>query len=843
MKQSIVSFVAVAAFVLMPRVDAQTGAQTGRGPSRAAPSEQVRVALGRGQVTEARQLVESAPATPDGELARALVHIFEGRDDAARKTLEPLARANRLGDAAVELGLLEIRHGRRDEGWRILKPIVDNREFKTEDDYLRLARAARASLEKFLAGDAFKRIAESKRPDVHTEWGDLWMQDHQEGEAFTSYKDALSLDPNWIPARVGMVRAMAELADVSPDDVRKTFEATRKMAPNHPAVLLLAAEQALDEDDRDAAVRALDALAGVKPGTAEEAALRAAIAYDQGGAAAIDAPLAALRAINPRSALGYRRIGEQASRRYRFAEAAEYMARAGKLDADDPEAFLGLGLALMRTGDEKESRTALDRSWELDKSNRLTKNLLDVLDTIDTFEVVPHGEFIFKFAKPEAAVMKAYALPLADEAYKTFTARYGFKPAGPILVEMFPVHDDFAVRTMALPGLEGALGACFGRVIGMVSPRAREPGEFSWQATLWHEIAHVFTLQVTKFKVPRWLTEGISTYEEHRRRPAWGRELTLEFASLFSQGKTFGVKGLPAAFKRPETLALAYFEASLVVEHLVDVNGDAGLRTLLQAYADGASDTEAFAKAFGRSVDAVDATFKTFVEQRYGALAKAMTTPPASSNELGALKARAAAAPDNFISQLTLGQALMKAGDFSGARAPLERAATLAPQASGPGSPHALLAEIAMKDGDLPRASRHLRLLLEHDHANVMAARRLVELTSAAPAGDATAMGHRDFALRLVADLDPQDAETHGLLGRRLLEKKTPADNTAALVEFQAALALGPANLAEAHTDLSDVLMRLGRKEEARTQALAALKLAPGYARAQDLLLAAIGRE
>ena len=143
MKQSIVSFVAVVALVLVPRLDAQTG----RGPGRAALAEQVRVALGRGQVTEARQLVESAPATPDGELARALVHIFEGRDDAARKTLEPLAKANPLGDAAVELGLLDIRHGRRDEGWKTLEPIVSNRNFAGEDDYFRLARAARASLE------------------------------------------------------------------------------------------------------------------------------------------------------------------------------------------------------------------------------------------------------------------------------------------------------------------------------------------------------------------------------------------------------------------------------------------------------------------------------------------------------------------------------------------------------------------------------------------------------------------------------------------------------------------------------------------------------------------------
>ncbi len=839
MKQSFVSFVAAMAIVLVPRLDAQTG----RGPARASLAEQVRVAVGRGQVAEARQLVESAPATPDGELARALVHIFEGRDDAARKILEPLAKVAPLGDAAVELGLLDIRHGRRDEGWKTLEPIVSNRKFAGEDDYFRLARAARASLEIFLANDAYKRIADSKRADVHTEWGDLWMQNNQEGEAFTSYKEALSLDPNWIRARVGMVRAMAELADVSPDDVKNMFEATRKVAPNHPDVLLLAAEQALDEDDRDAALKALDGLAAVKPGTVDEAALRAAIAYDQKGAAAIEGPLAAVRAVNPRSALGYRRIAEQASRRYRFDEAAEYMRQAGKVDPDDPAAFLGLGLSLMRTGDEKQARVALDRSWELDKSNRLTKNLLDVLDTIDTFEVVPHNEFIFKFAKPEAAVLKAYALPLADEAYKTFVARYGFKPAGPILVEVFPEHDDFAVRTLGLPGLVGALGACFGRVIGMDSPSARRPGEFSWQATLWHEIAHVFTLQATKHRIPRWLTEGISTYEEHRRRPAWGRELALEFANLYSQNKTFGVKGLPAAFKRPESLAIAYFEASLVVEHLVDVNGDAGLRTLLQAYADGASDTEAFARAFGKSVDAVDATFKTFVDQRYGTLAKAMAQPPAASNELGALKARASAAPDNFIAQLTLGQALMKSGDFSGARAPLERAATLAPQASGDGSPRALLADIAMKDGDPARAARHLRLLLENDHANVMAARRLVEISSALPAGDATAIDNRDFALRLVADLDPLDAETHGQLGRRLLEKKTPADNAAALVEFQAALALGPANLAEAHTDLSDVLLRLGRKEEAKTQAIAALKLAPGYARAQDLLLTAIGRE
>ena len=37
----------------------------------------------------------------------------------------------------------------------------------------------------------------------------------------------------------------------------------------------------------------------------------------------------------------------------------------------------------------------------------------------------------------------------------------------------------------------GALGACFGRVVTLDSPRARPPGTFQWEATLWHELAHV----------------------------------------------------------------------------------------------------------------------------------------------------------------------------------------------------------------------------------------------------------------------------------------------------------------------------------------------------------------
>ena len=805
---------------------------SGQGSAPAGVVQQVRLALGHGDVASARRIAggDTAPEAAR-ELARALVEIFEGKDDAARARLLPLATASPLGDAAVELGLLDIRRGRVEEGEKRLAPVVANRKFDGTEDYVRLARAARGVREYFLANDAFQRISKVPRADVHTEWGDLWLRDHQNGEAATSYRDALAADPQWVTAHLGLARAFG---NDDPAAAGAALEAARKIAPDHPDLWLIEAERRLVENDSTAAKEALDRVATTRPGSLEEAALRVGVAYLERGMDGVEPAIARVREANPRSALGYRRGGEQAAYKYRFDDAAALAAKAVAIDSRDPAAQFDLGLYLLRTGDEVEARQSLERSWALDKSSQLTKNLLDLLDVLEKFEVVKTGDLIFKLAPQEAEALKPYALPLAEEAYKTFVERYGFTPKGPILIEIFPVHDDFAVRTLGLPGLVGALGACFGRVVTMDSPRARQQIDFSWQATLWHEMAHVFSLQLSNYRVPRWLTEGISVFEEHRRAPAWGRELTLEYARLLGQGQTFGVKGLPDAFKRPQHLAMAYFEASLVVEHLVELNGDQGLRTLLRAYADGASDADAFAKAFGRTVDEVHASFSGFIEKRYAALREAMKDPskPAKGDNLDALRAAASSSPGSFLAQYALGQALFKTGDLAGAKTPLERAAQLAPQASGDASPRALLAQIAEKEGDVARARREWRALLAHDHANIAAARKLASLSADTP-------DDYDFALRLVADLDPFDGDVHGLLGRRLMTK---SEYQRALTEFQVALALGPANLAEAHSDVADVLLQLGRRDDAKRSALSALKEAPTYARAQDLLLAAIGK-
>lgn len=227
-----------------------------------------------------------------------------------------------------------------------------------------------------------------------------------------------------------------------------------------------------------------------------------------------------------------------AAANYRFEEAAALTRRALALEPQSPHALADLGIHLLRTGDEAGARASLERAFKLDGYNFVTKNLLDMMDTLDTFVTAKDNDIILKMHKDEAPLLQEYAMSLSKQALATLSKRYGnLAIQGPILVEMFNKHDDFAVRNVGLPGMIGALGACFGRVVTLDSPRARPPGDFQWEATLWHELAHVVTLQMSKQRVPRWLTEGISVYEETLARPEWGRGQDLEFMQMLNAGQ------------------------------------------------------------------------------------------------------------------------------------------------------------------------------------------------------------------------------------------------------------------------------------------------------------------
>ena len=310
--------------------------------------------------------------------------------------------------------------------------------------------------------------------------------------------------------------------------------------------------------------------------------------------------------------------------------------------------------------------------------------------------------------------------------------------------------------------------------------------------------------------------------------------MEVPFAVALDQGKTLKLKDLNSGFTKPDTIALAYFEASLLVDHIVASRGEAALRNLLLTYGKGVEGDAAIQEGLGVSIDQLQTTFDGAVDARFASIRSALRDQRenARGQDVTALRAAADANPGSYRAQLALGQALAEQGDKA-AFEPLEKAAALIPVAIGEGSPHAVMGRLAEKLGDPGRAIKEYRALLVNDHTDVDAARRLAAL--AQKSGDKDALL---LAQERVVSLDPFDAQGHAGLGRLAVERK---DGALAVREFRAALATGPADKAAAHCDLGEAYLIDGKPVEAKREALAALEIAPSFERAQDLLLKTVG--
>ncbi|MGH9309334.1 MAG: tetratricopeptide repeat protein, partial [Vicinamibacterales bacterium] len=678
-----------------------------------------RRSIAHGQLDEAEAQASRRPANDTAAAAiRGQVAVLRGEYQDALAILEPAAALEPAGEAALQLGLLQQLLGRRQEATRVLQTVVSEAGSNDAEALFRAARAAQA-LGAEQEANSFYRAADALSADtaIDTAWGLLFLEKYNKPEALRSLKDAIQADPQWAPAHAGLGRV---LADENPPAAEAAATRALEIDPQLADAHLLLAELDLNNSRWDEARKRIDTVLGINPSHLEARSWLAAVAYVRDDRDAFEAEARRVLGINPAYGDVYRVAAELAARNYRFEEAVALARQAIALDPSNTRAYGDLGMHLMRTGDETEARRALERSFNDDPFDRVTYNLLSLLDTIDKFVVETSGDLIFKFHPDEAPVMREYAIPLAHEALKALAAKYQVTPKGPILIEVFPNHDDFAVRTLGLPGMIGALGACFGRVVTMDSPKAQQPGTFSWQATLWHELTHVVTLQLSNQRVPRWLTEGISVYEESQARREWGRDMEVPFARMLQRGEVLKVKDLNAGFTRPETIGLAYYEASLLVDHIVTTFGQEAVRKLLAAYGQGAEGEAALTRGLGATTEQLQVGFDKTLQARFAPLLAALGNvegegkKPADAGEgdLAALKAAASANSGNYAAQLALGRVLAAAGDPA-AFEPLDRAAALVPVATGENSPNALIGGLAEKLGDLPRAIKAYRALLE----------------------------------------------------------------------------------------------------------------------------------
>jgi cellulose synthase operon protein C len=127
----------------------------------------------------------------------------------------------------------------------------------------------------------------------------------------------------------------------------------------------------------------------------------------------------------------------------------------------------------MRVGNDREAKDLLEQCYDNGFRNAATANSLKLLDSLQNYETVRTQHAVLRLHKSEAALLRPYVEREADRAIATFEKKYNLRLPGPVQIELYPMHEDFAVRTMGMPGL-GALGVTFVMSIAMDSPSGRE---------------------------------------------------------------------------------------------------------------------------------------------------------------------------------------------------------------------------------------------------------------------------------------------------------------------------------------------------------------------------------
>lgn len=606
-------------------------------------------------------------------------------------------------------------------------------------------------------------------------------------------------------------RLLAQLGEAlqwtSPKEALRHWSRALELNPREEAALAALAEDRFRHEDSSGFEKLLSKL---PPWSVS----RSALSLAQAALGADKARTADLLKQHSRNALALVKAGALLSERYRFAEAVEIQKAAMAADPLLTTARRDLAEALLRLGRTDEAWPLLEAVHREDGYDVTTFNLLELKERVAGFTKIETPHFALHMDPLEAVVYGDRVGRLLERAYEKLTAKYGFTPAGRTHVEIFPDQKDFAVRTFGVPGGDGYLGVCFGPVITAPSPASPRAAGHSWEATLWHEFTHTITLSITRNRMPRWLSEGISVFEEQQANPGWGKRFLPRHAPRLLAGECTPVDEMASAFRSGDGAALdfAYFQAGLIVEWMVQKAGMNVLKALLADLASGTELNAAIVKRYG-PMPKVNADFSKYAvewtRKSAGGLAWRVQAQPDQ---------RASGAPRTYEDLLESARKSLAGSDLRSARETLESALQSPPSVSDPEGVYPLLAKV------------YRRLGLEKEEASALerGLERMADLPGAHERLTQIYSGWRDWnALERTADASLGVSPMSLPVVESLLKAQEGAGRSAAAAEScRKALALDPGRAPRWHSLLGRLLEQTA-PSEARIHLLEALEINP----------------
>jgi tetratricopeptide (TPR) repeat protein len=657
------------------------------------------------------------------------------------------------------------------------------------------------------ANEAFRvAVAQPGNKAIYrVRWGLLLHERFNNKEAVDLFNEALQRDPRNAQAYLGLALVSADGFDSKAGEYAiKALELDPKLVE---ARELLANLQLEDGKTQEAVAEADKAIA------LSNEALQAMAVHAAAEVLADrppDAWFAKIRAVNPSYGEGYALVGYHLVLNRRYEDGVTYYRKAIEADPKLWSARSQLGINLMRLGQQEEPLQQLEMSYNNGQRDAATVNSLRLLDSYKNFVIFRDDTTILKLRKNEAELLRPYFEAELHKAIATYEKKYKMKLPGPVQLEVYPDHEDFAVRTMGMPGL-GALGVTFGEVVAMDSPSGRKPGDFNWASTLWHEMSHVYILSATNHRVPRWFTEGLAVHEEGEASPEWGDRLTPEILLAIRDKKLLPVAEMDQGFifpDYPSQVLVSYFQAGSICDYIKERWGDDKLLDMVHSFAEVKTTPEVIQKDLQMSPEEFDKTYMAWLEKRVGQTATNFDAWAKGLKNLAGL------AKENQS------DAVVKTAP---------EVLRLYPVYVGDANAYEFLAEAQLAKGDKQSA---MTTLTAYEKMGGQDPETLTKLASLEEE-----LGNAKEAAATLDRINyiyPESEELHRHLGELWLAQSNYAG---AVREYTAVLAMNPLDKASAEFNLAQAYFAAGEINKAEERVLLSLETAPGFRPAQKLLL------
>jgi len=518
-----------------------------------------------------------------------------------------------------------------------------------------------------------------------------------------------------------------------------------------------------------------------------------------------------VRKVDPSYGEAYARVAHYLELNYRFEDAIVYDRKAIEADPSLWSARSNLGIGLMRLGQEDEPRQQLEMCYNNGYRDAATVNSLRLLDSYKDFVTYKENGTILRLRKSEAELLHPYFAAELQRIIPTYEKKYKMKLNGPIQVEVYPDHEDFAVRTMGMPGL-GALGVTFGQVVAMDSPSARKPGDFNWGSTLWHEMSHVYILTATGGRVPRWFTEGLAVHEETQVSPEWGDPVSPDILVAIRDKKLLPVAKLDRGFIFPDypaQVVVSYFEAGSMCDYIKSHWSEEKLLDMVHSYAQRKTTPQVIQADLGVSPEEFDKQYLQWIDQRYGTMA-------ANFDQWRKALVQLAEADKQKQYDTVLQQGEAVRGMY--------------PQYIGDANAYQFVAAANLARGDKKGAVDILTYYEKMGGEDPSILKKLASLEEelGQPKEAAATLDRINYIYPV------HDEDLHRHLGDLWFAQ---ANYPGAIREYTAVVALNPLDKAGAYFHLAEAYNASGQRDKAEENVLASLEAAPGYRPAQKLLL------